>query len=125
MISFLPLFVEAALALALVGVAVLLVRVDRRLAALRAGSDASLKAAAELAEAVARAETALRGMKTATAEAGVTLQRQIDEARAAADDLKFLSSASRTPALPEPADRPAPIWLGARSTAFDLWEGLE
>lgn len=125
MISFLPLFVEAALALALVGVAVLLVRVDRRLAALRAGSDASLKAAAELAEAVARAETALRGMKTATAEAGVTLQRQIDEARAAADDLKFLSSASRTPALPEPADRPAPIRLGARSTAFDLWEGLE
>ena len=125
MITFLPLFVEAALAIALVGVAVLLVRVDRRLSSLRMGADASLKAAADLAEAVSRAEAAIRAMKATTAETGVARQRQIAEARAATDELKFLATASRAPAPQIEQPAPAPIRLGARPTGFDLWEGLE
>jgi hypothetical protein len=62
-------------------------RLDSKLAALRSGQDASLKAAAELVQATAQAEAAVRAMRVTAQEAGRDLQARINDARATADRL--------------------------------------
>jgi hypothetical protein len=62
-------------------------RLDRKLAALRSGQDGALKAAAELAQATAQAEAAVRSMRTTAQDAGRDLQARINDARATADRL--------------------------------------
>jgi len=55
-------------------------RLDRRLAALRNGQDGVLAAAAELAQATAQAEQAVRALRAASQDAGRDLQARIDTA---------------------------------------------
>lgn len=62
-------------------------RLDRKLAALRSGQDGVLAAAAELAQATAQAEAAVRTLRAAAQESGRDLQARINDARATADRL--------------------------------------
>lgn len=71
-------------------------RLDRKLAALRSGQDASLKAAAELVQATAQAEAAVRAMRVTAQDAGRDLQARIDHARATAERLGLGAGRMRT-----------------------------
>ena len=62
-------------------------RLDKKLSALRTGQDGALRAAAELAQATAQAETAVRAMRATAQDAGRDLQARIDDARSTADRL--------------------------------------
>ena len=62
-------------------------RLDRKLQALRSGQDGALAAAAELAQATAQAEAAVRALRAAAQETGRDLQARINDARATADRL--------------------------------------
>ena len=62
-------------------------RLDRKLLALRTGQDGVLKAAADLAQATAQAEAAVRSLRLTAQEAGRDLQARINDARATADRL--------------------------------------
>jgi len=62
-------------------------RLDRKLNALRTGQDGALRAAAELAQATAQAEAAVRAMRTTAQDAGRDLQARINDARTTADRL--------------------------------------
>ena len=62
-------------------------RLDQKLNALRTGQDGALRAAAELAQATAQAEAAVRAMRLTAQEAGRDLQARINDAKATADRL--------------------------------------
>ena len=62
-------------------------RLDKKLAALRSGQDGALRAAAELAQATAQAEAAVRAMRATAQDAGRDLQARINDARNTADRL--------------------------------------
>lgn len=62
-------------------------RLDRKLGALRNGTDGVRAAAVELVEATAQAEAAVRALRLTANEAGRDLQARIDNARATADRL--------------------------------------
>lgn len=62
-------------------------RLERKLAALRDGQDGVRAAAAELAQAAARAEAAVRAMRATANDTGRDLQARIDDARAISDRL--------------------------------------
>lgn len=62
-------------------------RLDARLKALREGQDGVLAAAAELAQATAQAEAAVRSLRATALDAGRDLQSRINDARATADRL--------------------------------------
>src|SRR6185436_19263810 len=62
-------------------------RLDRSLQALRSGQDGALKAAAELANATAQAEAAVRALRVTAQDTGRDLQARINDARATADRL--------------------------------------
>jgi hypothetical protein len=62
-------------------------RLDRKLSALRSGQDGIRAAAAELAQATAAAEAAVRSLRMTAQEAGRDLQARINDARATADRL--------------------------------------
>ena len=83
----LQLVLEAVLALLLGACLFYFWRLDRRLAALRSGQDGVLAAAAELAQAVTHAETAVRTLRATAQDAGRDLQARINDARATADRL--------------------------------------
>ncbi len=81
------LVIEAVLALMLGVCLFYFWRLDQRLAALRSGQDGVLRAAAELAQATAQAEAAVRSLRATAQEAGRDLQSRINDARATADRL--------------------------------------
>lgn len=83
------------LALALVLAALLLIKVDRKLSALRSGQDGMARTATELAQACANAQAAVRALKTGEIEAREGLDARLDEARKLAETLKFLSTTAR------------------------------
>jgi hypothetical protein len=62
-------------------------RLDRKLTAVRNGQDGVRAAAAELVQATAQAEAAVRSMRLTAQEAGRDLQQRINDARATADRL--------------------------------------
>lgn len=62
-------------------------RLDRKLSALRSGQDGVRAAAAELAQAAAQAEAAIRSLRATAHETGRDLQARINDARATADRL--------------------------------------
>ncbi|WP_395644587.1 DUF6468 domain-containing protein [Terricaulis sp.] len=78
---------EAVLAIMLAACLYYFWRLDRRLAALRNGQDGVRAAAAELVEATAQAEAAVRSLRLTAQEAGRDLQARINDARATADRL--------------------------------------
>jgi hypothetical protein len=79
--------VEIVLALMLATCLVYFWRLDRKLQALRSGQDGALAAAAELAQATAQAEAAVRALRATAQETGRDLQARINDARATADRL--------------------------------------
>jgi hypothetical protein len=95
------------LAVAMLAVAVLCIRLDRKITALREGKDGVAAAATELALAVGRAEASVAALKSVSEAAGEDLQRNIEEARAAAEALKFLVTTARAVEL-KPTPEPAP-----------------
>lgn len=97
------------LAVAMLAVAVLCIRLDRKITALREGKDGVAAAASELALAVGRAEASVAALKTVSEAAGEDLQRSVEEARATAEALKFLITTARAVEVkPAPAPEPAP-----------------
>lgn len=62
-------------------------RLDRKLTALRNGQDGVRAAAADLMQASAQAEAAVRAMRATAQDAGRDLQQRINDARATADRL--------------------------------------
>lgn len=97
------------LAIAMLTVAVLCIRLDRKITALREGKDGVAAAATQLALAVGRAEASVAGLRAVSEAAGEDLQRGIEEARAAAESLKFLVTTARAVEIkPAPAPEPAP-----------------
>ncbi len=107
MIALLIPIAQVLLALCMILVAILCFRLDRKLAALREGKDGVAAAAGELAAAVARAEASVRALKAVSEDASTELQAKIEEARAASEGLKFLTTAARAVEI-KPAAAPAP-----------------
>ena len=62
-------------------------RLDQKLTALRNGQDGALRAAAELGQATAQAEAAVRAMRSTAQDVGRDLPARIVDARATADRL--------------------------------------
>jgi hypothetical protein len=62
-------------------------RLDKKLTDLRSGQDGALRAAAELAQATAQAEVAVRALRATAQDAGRDLQARINDARGTADRL--------------------------------------
>ncbi|MEZ5995112.1 MAG: DUF6468 domain-containing protein [Hyphomonadaceae bacterium] len=79
--------IELVLAIMLAACLFFFWRLDRKLAALRSGQDGALAAAAELAQATAQAEAAVRSLRLTAQESGRDLQARINDARATADRL--------------------------------------
>jgi hypothetical protein len=79
--------IEIVLALMLAVCLVYFWRLDRKLQALRSGQDGALAAAAELVQATAQAEAAVRALRATASETGRDLQARINDARATADRL--------------------------------------
>ena len=79
--------IEIVLALLLAACLFYFWKLDRKLSALRSGQDGALKAAAELAQATAQAEAAVKALRAAAQESGRDLQARINDARATADRL--------------------------------------
>ena len=101
---------QIVLAVAMLAVAVLCIRLDRKITALREGKDGVAAAAAELALAVGRAEASVVALRSVSEAAGEDLQRSIEEARATAEALKFLVTTARAVEIkPVPAPEPAPV----------------
>jgi Domain of unknown function (DUF6468) len=71
-------------------------RLDQKLGALRAGRDGVLAAAAELSQATAQAEAAVRSLRATAQETGRDLQARINDARATADRLGLGAGRLRT-----------------------------
>jgi hypothetical protein len=79
--------IEIVLALMLAVCLVYFWRLDKKLQALRSGQDGALAAAAELVQATAQAEAAVRALRATAQETGRDLQARITDARATADRL--------------------------------------
>jgi hypothetical protein len=79
--------IEIVLALMLAACLVYFWRLDQKLQQLRTGQDGALAAAAELAQATAQAEAAVRALRATAQETGRDLQARINDARATADRL--------------------------------------
>lgn len=75
------LIIESVLAFLLLLTIVYCWRLDQRLSSLRKGNDGMIAAARELAETIAQAEIAIRGLRKTADETGRELQSRIDEAR--------------------------------------------
>ena len=90
------LVIETVLALMLGACLFYFWRLDARLNALRNGQDGVLRAAAELAQATAQAEAAVRSLRATAQEAGRDLQARINDARATADRLGLGAGRLRT-----------------------------
>ncbi len=71
-------------------------RLDRKLAALRSGQDGVRAAVAELVQATAQAETAVRALRASALDAGRDLQARINDARATAERLGLGAGRLRT-----------------------------
>jgi hypothetical protein len=80
-------------------------RLERKLAALRSGTDGVRAAAIELKQAAAHAEAAVRGLRMAANETGRDLQARIDDARATADRLGIGAGRVRSSADAQRAGR--------------------
>ena len=89
---------EGFLAVLLLACLVFVWRLDRKLSALRAGQDGVLRAAAELAQATAKAEAAVRSLRATAQETGRDLQARIDDARAITERLGMSAGRVRSSA---------------------------
>jgi hypothetical protein len=88
-------FAQILLAVALLLVAIMCMRLDAKLNALRKGKDGVAAAAIELSTAVSRADVAIKALRAHSEEATSALQERINEAQSIADGLKFLTTTAR------------------------------
>jgi hypothetical protein len=95
MSDFLIPIAQIAISFALLLVAILCLRLDRNLNAMRAGQDGIAQTIGQLNSAVLRADAAIKALREQSTLASGDLQRQIEEATAIADGLKFLTSTAR------------------------------
>ena len=95
MIHFLIPAAQIFLAIALLLVAVLCLRLDAKLDALRKGRDGVAATAAQLSQAVLQADAAIKALRAHSDEASAALQARIAEAQAVSDGLKFLATTAR------------------------------
>ena len=95
------------LAFALLLVAILCLRLDAKLNALRKGSDGVAETAEKLAQAVTRAENAIKALREHSEDATLSLQKRIDEAHSVSDGLKFLATTARALEPKQSEARPA------------------
>jgi hypothetical protein len=72
-------------------------RLERRLNALRNGNDGVIAAAAELAQATAQAEAAVRTLRSTATDAGRDLQARIDDAKVLSERMGLAVGRVRTP----------------------------
>lgn len=93
------------LAIALLLVAILCLRLDAKLNALRKGKDGVAAAASTLSQAVARADVAIKELRAHSEAATASLQQRIDEAQAISEGLKFLATTARALEPKDPAIR--------------------
>jgi uncharacterized protein YoxC len=105
------------LAFALFLVAILCLRLDGKLNAMRKGKDGVAKTISQLNAAVTRADAAIKALREHTDDSAAALQKRIDEAQSVADGLKFLASTARA-LEPKPREltardimpEPKPTW---------------
>lgn len=86
---------QIALAIALFLVAILCLRLDGKLNAMRKGKDGVAQTIGQLNAAVTRADAAIKALRDHTELSTAALQKRIDEAQSVADGLKFLASTAR------------------------------
>jgi hypothetical protein len=98
---------QVTLAFALLLVAILCLRLDGKLNAMRKGNDGVAKTIGQLNAAVTRAEAAIKALRAHTDDGTAALQKRIDEAKSVGDSLTFLASTAR-------ALEPKPQQLNAR-----------
>jgi hypothetical protein len=106
--SILSLGLELGLAILLAAVLFVCWRLERKLAALRAGQDGIREAVQELREASVHAENAVRSLRATANETGRDLQARIDDARSVANGLGLNLSRARPAA--EPPRRAGQKW---------------
>lgn len=82
---------EALVCVLLLAAAVMCWRVDRRLRALREGSDGLKDTIGALNDAVDRARASLAALDRASKEQGAALKTEVEHARALCDELRFLN----------------------------------
>jgi hypothetical protein len=114
MSEFLIPIAQIALSFALVLVAILCLRLDGKLNAMRKGQDGIRQTIGQLNAAVLRADAAIKALREQSDVSNATLQKQIDEAQSVADGLKFLASTARAletkPPEMAPEPKPANRW---------------
>ncbi|KAF0110445.1 MAG: polar flagellum positioning protein pflI [Hyphomonadaceae bacterium] len=106
---------QAFLTLVLFWVAILFGKLDKKLNALKTGTDGIQKTIIELNEAVNHAELAISALKTASNAANEELSAQINEARKSGETLRFMTTAANAIKTPMPRSEPAP----RQSRSFD------
>ncbi|MGF1464353.1 MAG: DUF6468 domain-containing protein [Maricaulaceae bacterium] len=101
---------EGVVAALLVIVAVMALRLDARLRALRSGQDGVRASVAELAQATAQAQAGIRALRAAGEEAGRDLEPKLRAARERAEELRLMIDASdaRINRIVEARAEPAP-----------------
>lgn len=95
MSDFLIPIAQIAISFALLLVAILCLRLDRKLNAMRAGQDGIAQTIGQLNSAVLRADAAIKALREQSTVASGNLQKQIEEATAIADGLSFLTATAR------------------------------
>lgn len=138
MSEFLIPIAQIALSIALLLVAVLCLRLDAKLNALRKGNDGVAQTIVQLNEAVARADDAIKALRVLSEKADQSLEIKFSDARLAEQKLAFDTSMaralepapSRQPALQRPAPRERhwedDDFVPARRTVSkdNRWDGL-
>ncbi len=99
---------EGLVVLVLFLAAVLAWRIDRKLTALRAGTDGMAAAVTQLAEASARAQASIAALRAASDEAGADLEARVRRAAMLADELeRMVEPGARPPRAAQPANASA------------------
>ncbi len=104
---------EIGVAALLVVVALLSLRVDARLRALREGRDGVAQAVKALDDAVARAHASVAALTQSSQDAGAELAREVERARGLTDELRLMAPTGRG-AGHQPAPRPRDRLAGLR-----------
>jgi hypothetical protein len=108
---------QAFLTLVLFWVAFLFGKLDKKLNAMKTGTDGMQKTIVELNEAVNQAEMAISAMKSASNSANEELSAAIDEARKSAETLRFIATAAN--AIKAPVPRSEPVLELRNARGFD------
>jgi hypothetical protein len=108
---------QVLLTLILFWVALLFGKLDRKLNAMKTGTDGVQKTIIELNEAINRAQTAILALKSSSQTASEELSNAINDARSSAEALRFAATAAK--AINTPVHRSEPLAPPKHSRSFD------